>query len=507
MKLMRSYLFRILAMLTAVMILTPGFCLNSISEAQEMDCDGTIQAWIYSGYYNPGDCKCIGGQPVCNGSSGKSVSGKKYNPEQDIKMMVVGTIFQSLLTSLFMDNNAKEKEAEAARQKALAMQQALKLQKEKAAVAQAEYDKMMLMYKHLDGSQKVTYKSLSDSSLQFKGLDGDMETLAASAKKPFDTASNSLSDPMLIATGEATPFFGDTMPMNQIEFLVNPENDPSVVDLRSAVEYVAKNIKEESERHIEQQTDDKPEPEKLPAPECRNLPQKLKGYIEQRSKFQKTIDLAQEQINIWQNANRNALLNAAKDGLEVFAGDLLEGFTKRAKAAERLQGIFEKKAAQMARDGVNVAEIRARIERLKILSLAGKSMETAGGIKDWQVFIKDGASGIINRMTSSNLEIEEMLKDPLMQKYFETESPELKALLDISKIAASGKVFGKWVAKKMPVVAGVELAINQLYNGTDWYLSYCRLTEAHKINGQVMKTAVYIQKKIDETYLALEECR
>ncbi|MBN1906624.1 MAG: hypothetical protein JW927_16195 [Deltaproteobacteria bacterium] len=37
-------------------------------------------------------------------------------------------------------------------------------------------------------------------------------------------------------------------------------------------------------------------------------------------------------------------------------------------------------------------------------------------------------------------------------------------MLDISRIAASANVFGKWVAKKMPVVTGIELAINQLYN-------------------------------------------
>lgn len=485
------------------------FKLNPATEAQEMDCNGTIQAWIYSGYYNPGDCSCSGGQPVCSGTSGGSVSGKKYNPQQDLKMMVVGTLFESLLTSIFMDNTAKEKEAEVARQKAqaLAMQQAMLLEKQRAAAAQAEYDKMMQMYKQLDGSRNVAYKTLSDSTLTFKGLDDDPETLAANARKPFDTASDSVTDSGTITTGGGTVFFGDTMPMEQLELLVNPENDPNVVDLSNAVEYVAKNIKEEGQKAVEENKDDKPEPKKEMTSECRNLPQKLKGYIEQRDKFQKTIDMAQEQLTTWQTANRNALLNAAKEGIEVYVGDLIERFTKRAQAAERLQRIFEKKAGQMAKDGVNVTEIRAKIERLKKMSLAGKSIETAGSINDWQGFIKDGVSGMVAQVTSSDQEIKGMLEDPVIGKYFETESPELKALLDISKIAASGKVFGKWVAKKMPIIAGIELAINQAYNATDWYLSYRRLAEAHKINGQIMKTAMYIQKNIDDAYMALEECR
>lgn len=60
-----------------------------------------------------------------------------------------------------------------------------------------------------------------------------------------------------------------------------------------------------------------------------------------------------------------------------------------------------------------------------------------------------------------------MLDAPEMKKYFETATPELNTLLDISKLAASNRIFGKWVAKKIPVVAVIELSIKQVYNGTD----------------------------------------
>lgn len=478
-----------------------------------MDCQGTIDAWVAGGYYRAGDCYCSGGRPVCGkSSSGGHSSGKKHDFNHDVKMMVVGTIFQSLLTSLFMEDTAKEKNALAAKQKAeaLAAKQAAALQRAQAAAAQAEYEKMMRLYKQLDGSGGAAFKTLSDSNLAFKTLDGDAETLAANARKPFDTASETEKPGSgTMAAGGATPFFGDTMPMEQIQLLVHPENDPNVVDLGNAVTYVADNIKTDSQKlaAAAEQDSEKGRAESAKrAPECEKLAQKLRGYIDQRAKFQKTIHLAQDQLNTWQTANRNALLNAAKEGLEVFTGHLLEKLTKRAQAAARLQWIYEKNAKQMMQDGLNVAEIATKIERLRRLSATGRIVELGGSINDWQTFIKDGVSGLMAQLTSSNREIQEMLDDPGMQKYFETEAPELKALLDISKIAASSKVFGKWVAKKMPMIAWAEFAVNEVYHGLDFYLSFERLTEAHKINGRVMDSASYIQKTIDDTYAALRQC-
>jgi hypothetical protein len=91
-------------------------------------------------------------------------------------------------------------------------------------------------------------------------------------------------------------------------------------------------------------------------------------------------------------------------------------------------------------------------------------------------------------------------------KYFETEAPELNTLLDLSTILAANKVFGKWVAKKVPIIAAVQLSINEAYDALDWILSFKRMTEADKINGKVRDTARDIQQQIDETYLVLQTC-
>ncbi|MHB8223863.1 MAG: hypothetical protein ACYDHV_13605 [Desulfurivibrionaceae bacterium] len=465
-----------------------------------LDCEGSAKAYALQGI----PCTCVNGQIVCDKPAGGHKAKKHGITSGDVNAMVVGTIFQGLLTSMFApptsSNNAQEALAAQQKAAALAAQQAAAHQRAQEAAFQAEHNKMMQSFKQLDGSQGVAFKSLSDASLAFKTLDDDAETLAANARKPFDTAAE---------PKQPTPFFGDTMPLKDIQLLVNPENDPRIVDLRNATAYVAKNLKDSANpapgttKPRDGKADGKPITK---GPDCTKLNQKLQGFLTQRDKFHNTINLAQEQLTTWEDANRNALLNAAKDGIEYFTGQLLEGLANRGKAAERLQRIYEKNGAQMAQDGVDVAAIQAKIARLKMLSSAGKISELTSNILDWQTFIKDGMSGLMAQLTSSNQEVHALLDDPKLQKYFETESPELKAMLDISKIAASNKVFGKWVAKKVPVIAGVELAINQSYNGLDWFLSFKRMTEANKINGKVLHAAKNLQQHIDDTSWALRDC-
>lgn len=463
-----------------------------------LDCAGSNAAWASQGI----PCRCVNGKVVCDQPSGGHNHGVTSG---DVKAMVVGTIFESLLTSLFTDDTAtSQKEAQAAQQKAaaLAAQQAA-MDREKAREAQAAYEKMMRSYKQLDDSQGVAFKTLSDSALTFKTLDGDAETLAANARKPFDTPGTAPASGMAGA-GQATPFFGDSMPIEDIRLLVNPENDPRVVDLRKAVAYVAKNLKDGPNPSAPGQAKGGPI---IQAPDCVQLTQRLNGFLDQRAKFQKTINLAQEQVDVWETANRNALLNAAKDGIEYFTGRLLDCLAKHEAAAKRLQMIYERNAARMAQDGLDVAAIKAKIDRLRVLSAAGKVAELTGNIKDWQSFLKNGMSGLLAQLTSSNGEIQEMLDDPKMQKYFERESPELKALLDITTIAADAKVFGKWVAKKVPVIAAAELSVNEAYNGLDFFLSFKRMTEADQINGKVLAAAMALEYHIDMTSLALHDCR
>jgi hypothetical protein len=194
--------------------------LPSLTRAQfkpSMDCEGTIRAGEISGYYKRGQCRCVRGQVVCEQPSGKKKSSSRMS-SNDINNMVVGMMFQSMLTAMFTDNKAHEQETLAAKLKADAeKQKAAALAALQAAeakrMAEAEHQKMMQSYKKLDGTNDAGFKSLSQSDLNFKTLDGETETLAANARTSFDA-------PLAL-------------------------NDPRVVDLRDAQTYVVGNLKKD----------------------------------------------------------------------------------------------------------------------------------------------------------------------------------------------------------------------------------------------------------------------
>ena len=464
-----------------------------------MDCEGTIQSWVTGGYYKSGDCYCSGGKPVCTGGAAKGSTPKGHSgglsPQNSAKLQVMQGVFDGLANSMIGTPHAK------------------KQMRPLAPVTNLPENAQDVEAENIQQQQFDDNKANLLSGL--KGLDsrpeegGSAEALAVNARKPFDSGLD-LKLPDAPAAGSATPFFGDTMPLAEIQLLVQPENDPRVVDLRNAQTYVAGNIKADGKKLAESMKayngQGNGEPIIQP-PACSSLGKKLSGLLNQRNQFQKTVHMAQEQLATWESANRNALLNAAKDGLEYFTGQLLEGLAKRGEAADRLQNMYSKYSSQMARDGLDVAGIEAKIKRLRKIAAAGQLAESASTANDWQAAIKDGASSLLGQMTSSNAEIQQMLADPRMQKYLDADTSGLQALLDISKIAASNKVFGKWVAKKIPVIAAVELGINQSYNALDWSLSFYRIVKDQEINGKVLDAARSIQANIDNTYSALKSCR
>lgn len=440
-------------------------------------------------------------------------SGAATGSSGNLNNMVVGAIFQGLLNSVFSSDSKKNQKELDAKQEAAelaaqqAARQAAEQQRINQQIAQDEYNKMMKSYKLLDDSHDMGIKNLNSTSMEFKTLDGEAEALSSGARKQFENTAIPVPGPA--DATNATPFFGDTMPLADIETLLNPENNAAVVDLRNGTKYVDENIKKDSIGLVmilrKDETEGKGNPI-IQKPDCKNLGKQLTASIVQREKFQKTIDLSVNELDVWESANRNALINAAKDGLEYFTGQLLEGLTNRGKAADRLQNIYDKNIQQMTKEGINVASLQNKIQELRKISSSGQIAQLATNMNDWQTFIKDGTSALLAELSDSNNEIKKLLDDPAMKQYFTTEQAGLNALLDISKIAASNKVFGKWVAKRVPLIACVELSIKEAYNGLDFLLSFNRIMEAQKIKGEVMNAARIIQKNIDDNYMALRDC-
>lgn len=438
-------------------------------------------------------------------------SGVLPMPSTNINNMVAGMVFQSLLNSIFSSNKETNKKKLEAEQQAaaLAAQQAAIQKKIQEAKDQAEYDKMMQYFKPLGSSQNLQIKSIGDSKLDFKNLDGEAETLSANARKQFDSLSIPI-DSNSNSINSGTQFFGDTMATPDLQILEDLNNDPDVVDLRETQKYVEEKIKKDSSgfvsllRKQDEVLNGEPITQKV---DCIKLyGNKLKVYENQRTQTLKILNLSNNELNIWETANRNALINQAKDGLEYFAGKLFERLTKRGEAADRLQGILDKNIEEMMKDGIDISDVKAKIDYLKFVSTKGQLTEIASKMNDWTTFMKDGLSSLLIDLSKSNDEINQILKNPQMEKYFQMEKPEINALLDISKIAADSKVFGKWVARKVPTIALIEISIKTAYNGLDFFLSLQRIKESRKIYGGAMESAKYIQKNIDATYAALTAC-
>ncbi|MDP3352881.1 MAG: hypothetical protein Q8S44_03990 [Flavobacteriaceae bacterium] len=442
-------------------------------------------------------------------SAPKAASKIGVIPATNINNMVAGMVFQSLLNAVFSSNtNTSQQQAEAQQAAALAAQQAAEEKKAQEKKAQEEYDRMMQLYKTLDGSQNLLTKSLGDTNLDFKTLDGEAENLSTAARNQFEGLStNTVTDSTTIGGG--TQFFGDSMPIVDLQSLEDLNNNPNVVDLRETQKYVEENIENDSLQIVSILRQYEPDANGEPIiqkQDCRDLAKKLKVYINQREQTKKILDLSNNELNIWETANQNALMNQVKDGLEYFAGNLFDKLSKRGKAADRLQGILNKNSNKMVKEGINIADIQAKIDNLRLISTAGELTDLANKMNDWTTFMKDGFSSLLLNLSSSNNEINEIIENPQMQQYFQMDKPELNTLLDISKIVADNEMMGKWVAKKLPMIALVDISIKTLYNGTDYFLSLNRIMESRKIYGGALETAKYIQKNIDDSYKSLSEC-
>ncbi|MDP4291005.1 MAG: hypothetical protein Q8908_07985, partial [Bacteroidota bacterium] len=357
-------------------------------------------------------------------------------PALDIKTMVVGSIFQSLLSSMLNSSPVDDKKSqEAAQMEAnLAAMHAAKMKRYNDSVAQVEYEKMMATYKQLEGSQEVTTKTLSNTNLDFKTLNGDAEALSANARHQFERG---IKIPVADSSSQhqATGFFGDTMPMTDIQTLVEPENNPDVVDLRQSKQYVAAQIKSDSLNIVTLLRKDEAKENGEPIiqkPDCVKLKGLLNAYTRQRSEFQKTILLSNSQLDIWEAKNRNALVNAAKDGIDYFIGEILDALKNRGEIADKYQMVLDNNVNQMMGEGIDVTKIQNEIAQLRKISARGQTADFLNSLKDWNTFMKDGLSSLIGELSESNKDVSGILEDPMMKKYFEPESSKLNTLLDIS---------------------------------------------------------------------------
>jgi flagellar motility protein MotE (MotC chaperone) len=484
------------------LLMNPGtVCAQALQQLQNM-AGGSVYVPPVNGPARVGSS----GSSGSSGSLGSAVS-KTLSPSQSMSNMVAGAVMQGLINNLLSsppEKSQAEIEAEKKEQERIAFEAEQKRLIEEAR-QQELHDELMKSTKTLDGSQ----------SLDFKTLDGDMEKMRKAASNQFEPESTGSSS---TSVNRGTDFFGTNVTQADIDLVTDPDNDPMIVDLRNAKNYIVKNIKTDSLKIQNLKLNDAKKAANPTKPVCNRveLDKKLNGFLTERQKFLKTIEMTQSELAKWEEQNNEALENTAKAGLEYFVGDLVGKLGKKGEAASRLENMLGKNAEQMAKEGLNVTEITLKIQRLRNLSSVANVVKSTYELKDWEAFIKDGWSALVLRVSESNAEIKEMLNDPQMQKYFTLENPspgmniptpELKVLLDIANIGLTYDVFGTWVAKKSPVIALTQFSIDQIYNVTDWVLSYKRICDLREVSGKETEAANYQQQKINETISLIQNCQ
>lgn len=450
----------------------------------------------------------------------------------DTRTVVTGTLIQGLGDAMY--NPQALAKSRAINQKAMAAQQevdaahawqALKDEQQRETDFQKQHAGIMASFGGTVGTAGEGFH-----------LPASDEALRAAASAGFDTPIGGTppgdhhdAPGPLASTGKPTPFFGDKLPAQDVRLLVEPENDPHVVDLRKAKEFVVRSLKEHEPGNAAPAKAATPatpathpnltsypgimapgEPIIEPGPtpqQCAVLHRRLQNYLTQQQRFYKTILLASDQLDSWERQSRAALVHAMKDGLEYFTGVGLRALDEAGKAADAELLVLNSKRAQMLKDGVEVGPLEAAIRNLKHASSRGKLADALGGTVDAKSFLADGATVMVEQLSSAHDAVQAMLEDPRYSQYFQDTLPESRLAADIGTLVASSKIFSKWGAEKVPLIALAQLAVNETYNGMDFYLGFQRWRQANKINGKVLESAQSLQRHIDETATESLACR
>lgn len=458
--------------------------------------------------------KVNGPVPVGGISSASSVKGSTPSVSSSPGAMVASGIMQMLITKM-LSPDPKQEQAEAAAKQAeldrIAAEAEIQRQIE-AALEQERYENMMKLYKPAPGSQSLEMKTTSGADLDFKTLNGDAEQMRVDARKQFESSGNDHSFPEI---KDGTDFFGIPVSSPDFQTLVDPDNDPNIVDLTKADKYIVENIAKEESAKVESLKKDEPAQVKKDLPEgyCANLQTKLSGFTDTRAKFQKTINLTQGELTKWKEQNNAALWNAAKSGVSLVTDIFLKHLELRKTGALDIKKYLEALPLGKTPGAVdNYVKILDQVINFKY-----NLPKTADNIKkaaDYAYLLRDATQVLAEDIAKSNNEVASMLNDPKFKALLNDGNPEVdagqSAAGKLADIVLEGKTLQEKLVgaftKTMPIVAWCQFAVDQTYNATDWILSYKNICNLNSVTGKELEAAQYLQNKIFETQSLLKEC-
>lgn len=463
------------------------------------------------------------------GSAVKSVMGSST---PSMSSVVTGAIMQGILNNLLSPTPQKS-QAEIDAENAEAERVAYEAEMER----QAEEARQQELHENLINSSKTLSGS---GSLDFKSLDGDMESMRKEASDPFDQGSSGNS---IKTVPRGNDFFG--VPLSDPDFatVMEPETNPVVLDTKEAVdmsnEYLEKE-KLDMEKLKKEKLDKKNlENEKMVVeiiggavtnqmangepiiekPDCNALTEKLNRYRSDMVRFQEWNAGTLSELKKWEDQNNEAFWNAVKDGASAAFGVFLDYLNETRSSASNIKKILEANESKYISEGVFTPDqinhyknlLDQRITMCKVTEFAKESLKPA----EYVSLSRNLLQGTTEKLAKSDddcMEIVNVLKEKdLLSDFPWVEAGQFLAGEAINKflkdpaavIKPNSLIKG---SLKLPYVTVAQLAVDEAYNVTDMLTSFKNICTLRDADGKASEAVKKIKNDMDKIKIELKGC-
>lgn len=436
-----------------------------------------------------------------------------------ISSVVAGALMQNLLNNLLTtpERSPEEIEAERLEQERIEAEAELKRQEE-AARQQELHDNLINSSKSLSGSE----------SLDFKSLDGDMETMRKEASDQFEPDRTTST---LNTVPNGNNFFG--IPLSEVDFntAIELEANPVYNDVKNAVDlsdkYLENDKLENTEHEKEQLVVDiiggavvqaKGEPV-IEKPDCNALNDKLSRYKSDMIRFNEWNTSTLTELKKWEDQNNEAFWNAVKDGAGAAFGVFLDYLNETRSSASKIKKILEDNEGKYISENIFTADqisqykklLDQRITLCNITNLAKESMKPW----DYVNLARNLLQGTTERLAESDGDCITMINVLRGQGYL-SDTP----WVDTAQFL-TGEVINKFMddpsvvikpnslikgSLKIPYVTIAQLVVDEAYNVTDMLTSFNNICTLRDADGKASDAVRKIQNNMDNIKIQLKNC-
>lgn len=423
--------------------------------------------------------------------------------------IVAGALVQNMINTILSPTPQKtpeQLEAERLEQERIEYEAEMARQAEEAR-QQELHDNLMNSTKPISGSQ----------DLDFKSLDGGMESMRKEASDQFERGGEARS---LESAPKGTDFFGVPLSDAQIATLIDPQSNPVLNDIETAVkttdDYLEKEkseaAKEEKEKPVEK------------SPDCIALTEKLARYESDLIRFQQWNTGTLTELKKWEEQNDAAFWNAVKDGAGAAFGVFADYLNESRKSAALLKKTLEENEGKLLVNQVFSPEeiikykklLDQRITTCNITDLTKFTTDTWSWVNTVQNLIQ----GTTEKMAHSDADCIKMI-NALKEQDLLTSTPwvdagsflageTINAFLGSPGITKNPKLYTtKSIIKnqlKIPYVTIVQLAVDETYNAMDMWKSYQNICTFREADGKATEAVKKIESDMNNLKLQIKNC-